>query len=162
MGRLLRHYPPESFNFVTTRCHQARFFLRPDHDLNRAILEWLARAQRHRPGIRIHAILEMSNHLHAIVRDSGASLAFWAQHLLGSLAGAVSALRDRSGAVGARRDSAEPILDDDAILERVAFLATNPVSAHLVDAHEDWPGLLLLPDGARERRIPVSRIDHDR
>ena len=77
MGRPLRRHEPGQLYLVTTRCHQARFFLRPDRELNEAVLEWLARAQQHFPRLQILALCVLSNHLHLVVRDEDGELAAW-------------------------------------------------------------------------------------
>ena len=64
MGRPLRRHEPGQLYLVTTRCHQARFFLRPDPQINEAVLEWLTRAQQHYPRLQILAVCVLSNHLH--------------------------------------------------------------------------------------------------
>ena len=75
MGRPLRRQVPGQYYLFTTRCHQARFFLRPDRDINAAVLEWLARGRERFPAIRIHAVCVMSNHLHLVLRDDASELA---------------------------------------------------------------------------------------
>ncbi len=75
MGRPLRRHEPGQLYLITTRCHQARLFLRPDRELKDAVLEWLARAQQRFPRLRIFAVCVMSNHLHLLVRDEAGELA---------------------------------------------------------------------------------------
>ena len=110
MGRPIRRQTPGQYYLVTTRCHQARFFLRPDAALNAVVLEWLARTQQRFPSVKIHAVCVMSNHLHLVVCDQSAELADWASYLLGNLARGVNRIRGRRGCFFERRYSAEPIL----------------------------------------------------
>jgi REP element-mobilizing transposase RayT len=161
MGRPLRRHEPGQYYLVTTRCHQSRFFLRPDRELNDAVLEWLARAQRHFPRLRILAICVMSNHLHLVVRDEQGDLASWASYFLGHLARAVNRIRERSGACFARRYSAEPILDDEALLECLVYVATNPVKAGLCKRVREWPGVVLFAEEERTQEIPVAFVDRE-
>jgi REP element-mobilizing transposase RayT len=165
MGRPLRRHEPGQLYLVTTRCHQARFFLRPDRELNEAVLEWLARAQQHFPRLRVLALCVMSNHLHLVVRDEKAELASWAGFFLGHLARAVNRIRKRSGTCFERRYSAEPILDDEALIDRLVYVVTNPVQAGLCQRARDWPGVVLVaadgePDG-EPQEIPVAWVDRD-
>ena len=162
MGRPLRRQAPGQHYLITTRCHQARFFLRPDTDLNRAVLEWLTRAQRRFPELRLLAVCVLSNHLHLVVQDRAGELADWASYLLGNLARATHRLRGRTGACFERRCSAEPILDDEALVERVVYTVINPVKAGLCRRAEAWPGVVLFARGLRPEPIPVSWIDRDR
>ncbi len=143
MGRPLRRHAPDTFYLVTSRCHQARFLLRPEPAINDAVHEWLARAQRAFPGVHLFAVCVMSNHLHLLLRDTEGELAAWASYFLGNLARAVNTVRHRHGVVFERRYSAEPILDDEALLDRLAYVINNPVKARLCQAPHLWPGVLL-------------------
>jgi REP element-mobilizing transposase RayT len=128
---------------VTTRCHQGRFLLRPESPINEAILEWLTRAQQAYPGVQIFGLCVMSNHIHLLVRDSQGELAAWASYLLGNLARSINVIRGRRGVVFERRYSAEPVLDDVALLDRLVYVVTNPVNAGLCGQSRQWPGILL-------------------
>jgi REP element-mobilizing transposase RayT len=161
MGRPLRRHVPGQYYLVTTRCHQARFFLRPDRDLNEAVLEWLTRAQYRFPELLIVAACVMSNHLHLVVRDQSGQLASWASYFFGNLARAVNRIRGRSGACFDRRYSAEPILDDEALIGCLVYTVTNPVKAGLCNRADEWPGVVLFAPGPRRKEIPVSWIERD-
>jgi REP element-mobilizing transposase RayT len=161
MGRPLRRQVPGEYYLVTNRCHQARHFLRPDPQINDAVMEWLARAQKAFPGIRLHAVCVMSNHLHLVVHDQKGELAAWAGYFLSNLARAVNRIRKRSGKFFARRHSAEPILDDEALIDRLLYVVTNPVKANLCKRAEQWPGVLLwAPEGVAVERN-VSWVDRN-
>jgi len=161
MGRPLRYHEPGRTYLVTTRCHEARFFLKPDPDLNQAVLEWLTRAQKHYPAQRIYAVCAMSNHLHLIVHDADGALAAWAAYFLGNLARAVNRIRGRSGSFYERRYSAEPILDDGALIDRLVYVVTNPVKAGLCKTADSWPGVLLVADHGRPLEMEVTWVDRD-
>jgi len=159
MGRPLRRQSPGQFYLFTTRCHQARFFLRPDPHLNHIVLEWLARSQQRFPQIRILAACVLSNHLHLVLRDDAGQLADWASHFLGNLASAVNRLRERSGTFFERRYAAEPILDVAALHDRLLYVVTNPVKARLCERSGDWPGVVLYAKGPQREEIPVTWIN---
>lgn len=161
MGRPLRRHAPGQCYLVTTRCHQARFFLRPDPELNAAVLEWLARAQEFFPDVHLHAVCVMSNHIHLIVRDRRGELASWASFFLGNLARAVNRIRRRSGTFFERRYSAEPILDDDAMIDRIVYVVTNPVKAGLCRRVRQWPGVVLWAEEGQVFEKRVSWIDRN-
>lgn len=143
MGRPLRRHEPGTYYLVTTRCHQARFFLRPDPGLNQAVLQWISRAQHALPDVHLLAVCAMSNHLHLLVHDTSGRLAAWASYFLGNLARAVNHVRERRGVVFERRYSAEPILDNDALSDRLLYVLANPVQAGLCNQVKGWPGVLL-------------------
>jgi REP element-mobilizing transposase RayT len=158
MGRPLRRHAPNTDYLVTTRCHQARFLLRPEPAVNQAVLEWLSRAQRAYPGVQLFGLCVMSNHLHLLVRDTEGELAAWASYLLGNLARSINAIRERCGVVFERRYSAEPVLDDAALLDRLAYLVTNPVAAGLCNQSRHWPGLVLWTRTGKPERREVSWV----
>jgi len=158
MGRPLRRHAPNTYYLVTTRCHQARFLLRPEPAINEAVLEWLTRAQRAYPGVHLFGLCVMSNHLHLLVRDTQGELAAWASYLLGNLARSVNAIRERCGVVFERRYSAEPVLDDAALLDRLVYVVTNPVNAGLCSQSRHWPGLLLWTRAGESKSREVSWV----
>lgn len=143
MGRPLRHQEPGSFFFVTTRCLESRFLLRPDPELRSQSERWLARALERSPGITMYAAIAMSNHLHMLLRDNNGTLSEFMRYYLGNLARSVNLIRGRSGPVFHRRYDATRILDPRSAVHYLAYLIANPVSTGLVERHEEWPGLLL-------------------
>ena len=161
MGRPLRRHEPGQLYLVTTRCHQARFFLRPDPQINEAVLEWLTRAQQHFPRLQILAVCVLSNHLHLVVRDQDGELAAWASYFLGHLAVAVNRIRKRRGACFERRYSAEPILDDEALLDRLIYVIVNPVKAGLSRSASKWPGVVIFASKNKTEEIAVSWVDRN-
>jgi hypothetical protein len=51
-----------------------------------------------------------------------------------------------------RRASAEPILDEDALLARVLYVLMNPVASDLVEQVLEWPGLSSAPELLRNTK----------
>jgi hypothetical protein len=100
----------------------------------------------------------MSNHLHLLVRDTQGELAAWASYLLGNLARSINAIRERWGVVFARRYSAEPVLDDAALLDRLVYVVTNPVNAGLCKQSRHWPGLVLWTSAGEPELREVSWV----
>ncbi len=115
----------------------------PSDPLNQRVGFWFGRALRRFPGIHAHAIYVASNHIHAVVTDLDGSLSAFFGYFFGQLAKDVNAFRDRRGPVFHRRFSAEPILDDDAVCERIAYLVCNPMIDRLTHDWREWPGVLL-------------------
>jgi REP element-mobilizing transposase RayT len=162
MGRPLRLLAPTTTWFVTTRCVDSRFFLRPDAPLNTVLGLCLARACKRHPGISVLGFVALSNHLHILLVDEQSQLSSFMELLLGTLAKAVNAQRKRRGHVFERRFSAEPVLDPWALHDRWLYLALNPVRAGLVARHEQWPGLCLLASGHAPQSYLFRRFRHDR
>jgi putative transposase len=162
MGRPLRWLQPGTTWFVTSRCLQARFLLRPDHKLTALVGYWLARAARRCAQVQVHGAVALSNHFHLIVTDPASELSAFMEYFLANVAKAINHLRRRSGPVFERRFSAEPILDPAALGERMAYLVLNPVRAHLVERHQDWPGLCLWTPEDNVAVHPFRIFDRER
>lgn len=143
MPRPIRWLRPRTRWFVTSRALEARFLLVPSDALNQRVGFWFGRALRRFPGIHAHAIYVASNHIHSVVTDLDGSLSAFFGYFFGQLAKDVNTLRDRRGPVFHRRFSAEPILDDDAVCERIAYLVCNPIIDRLTHHWREWPGVLL-------------------
>ncbi|TXD31989.1 hypothetical protein FRC96_19395 [Lujinxingia vulgaris] len=139
MGRPLRIQDPSHCYFVTNRCFQERFFLTPTPEINALILGWLARAAK-RYDVEIFFFLFMSNHFHLAVRAPRENLHRFMGYFQCNLAGDVNQILKRTGSLFARRYSAEPMLDDDAMMQKWRYTMTNPVEANLVSHVRFWPG----------------------
>ena len=73
MGNPLRIQGEEAIYFVTNRCFQEQFLLRPDDEVNRIAVAVLLRAARiHK--VEIFAFVFMSNHFHLMVRARSLNL----------------------------------------------------------------------------------------
>ena len=102
----------------------------------------LARAQA-RYGVKLYGVTIMSNHLHLIVRTPNKNLASFMNYVKARSAEGLNFLLGRSGPFWSRRYDAQPILDDEAALERLCYSTHNPVAAGLVHTAKQWPGLNL-------------------
>ena len=138
-----RRQEPGTRYLVTTRCLGAAFRLRPDAERRALVGFHLARAQARFPGVIVHAIVQMSNHLHLVVTDGSGQLSDFMCAFLSPLAKGINALDDVRGPVFERRYTPTPIVDDDALLDCIVYTITNPVAAGLVETPDAWPGLLL-------------------
>ena len=131
---------PGSACMLTRRCTQRQFLLRPDRETNNAFVYCLAvAAQRH--GMTIMNFVQMSNHLHDVIYDrEGTAPAFYEDfHKL--LAKCVNALRGRwENFFAPGQTSVVRCETQDDLIERLVYIATNPVNDHLVERVEDWPG----------------------
>lgn len=145
-----RQLIPETYWFVTTRCSDGVQLLRPDAECESIVAYWLGRALSAQPGIQLLAAVQMSNHLHLVVRDDDSSLSRFMAHFLGQTARAVNRLRNRRGPMLERRFTSAPILDREALTDRIVYCALNPVAANLVRSPKEWPGLCLWEAGSRE------------
>jgi REP element-mobilizing transposase RayT len=143
MGRPVRHFHPDGYYFVTARCFQARLLLVPSDETNALVGGTLARA------VALHAIelfgyVVASNHLHLLLRAPRGNLPSFMQYLLSNTAKKVGRLVSWRGGLWERRYSAEPVLDDDAMVGRLRYILSHGVKEGLVPRCSQWPGLSCL------------------
>jgi len=140
MGRPLRMHLPEDVYFVTNRTIEERFWLTPYDEAKKIFGRWLARAVK-KFGIELYAHCVMGNHYHLLLRAPNDNLSAFMEFLQANVAKAINRLHDRRGPLWQRRYSAEPVLDVEAMVDRMGYILANPTSAHLVLVPEQWPGL---------------------
>ena len=130
--------------FVTVRCFQGRYLLRPSPETNEVLGGVLSRAVRLH-GVELFSFSVISSHIHLVVRAPRGNLPRFMQYLLTNVSKKVGRLVEWSGNFWERRYSAEPILDETALLERVRYVLSHGVKEGLVRRCRDWPGLSSLP-----------------
>jgi REP element-mobilizing transposase RayT len=130
--------------FVSVRCFQQRYLLRPSAETNEVLGGVLSRAVRLH-GIELYSFSVVSNHIHLVVRARRGNLPKFMQYLLANVSKKVGRLVRWHGSFWERRYSAEPILDEAALLERVRYVLSHGVKEGLVRRCRDWPGLSCLP-----------------
>ena len=125
---------------TTRRCTQRQYLLRPDAETNNAFLYCLiVAAQKYQ--IDVLDFVQMSNHLHDGIYDRhGNAPAFYA-HFHKLLAKCVNALRGRWENVFASEQVCVVRLETaDELIDKLVYIATNPVQASLVERVDEWPG----------------------
>jgi hypothetical protein len=121
-------------------------FLRPSREVNLIIRYCLALAT-HRFGVRVHAYCFLSNHYHLVATDCRGELPCFMHCLDLLLARALNALRGRSESFWSSGSySAVELADPETVVEKIAYVLANPVSAGLVRAGRLWPGVISHPD----------------
>ena len=120
-----------------------RLFLRPSERTNEVLGGVLARAVR-LTGVELFAFAFASNHVHLLVRAPERNLSEFMQHLLTNISKKVGTLVGWRGAFWERRYSAEPVLDDEALLGRIRYILSHGVKEGLVASCREWPGLTSL------------------
>lgn len=143
MARRIRWFPPGvRFYELITKCSGDEMLMRPDELAVWLIAQALSGALLKKKGVRILAFCFVSNHYHLIVMvDPGGSISSFMQSLNMSLASSLNAHRSRSGGFVKGRFDDTPILDEEHLLERLAYVHAQPVHHGLVARVEDWPGL---------------------
>jgi REP element-mobilizing transposase RayT len=130
--------------FVSVRSFQRRFLLRPSAETNEVLGGVLSRAVRLH-GVELFSFIVLSDHLHLVVRAPRGNLPRFMQYLLTNVSKKIGRLVRWQGNFWERRYSAEPILDDAALLGRVRYVISHGVKEGLVRRCRDWPGLSSLP-----------------
>lgn len=177
MARPVRMYQAGEIYLVTARCFQRRNLLRPSNETKEVLGGVLARAVR-RYGVEVFVFSFLSNHMHLVLRAPDENLPRFMQYLMANISKKVGALVGWRGAFWERRYSASPILDDEALLERVRYVLSHGPKEGLVRRCHQWPGLSALPfmlDGqprrfhwfnwtrrasGNSRRETRARLDH--
>jgi hypothetical protein len=119
---------------------------------------WLARAVEVF-GVELYGSVFMGNHFHLTAVFPDGNMPGFMGYLKGHLAQAINALWGRTGAVFERRYSAEPILDDAAVIGRWLYMATNPTAAGLVAQSASWNGFSTLSMSLGDQVGHFSLID---
>ncbi len=126
--------------FITRRCTQRQFLFRPSKRVNR-ILRFCLAAAAERFGIRIHAFVFMSNHYHLVATDVDGRLSDFLHWLHTHISKCLNAHHGRSQNLFDTRQPNLVVVPTAAdVLEKIAYVLTNPVAAALVRKAEQWPG----------------------
>ena len=154
---LPREVLPGRVHMLSRRCTQRQFLLRPDKVTNETFLYCLA-AAANRYDVRVVLPVAMSNHHHTVVYDGEGRVIEFMEHFHKMLAKAQNAHRGR----GENLWSSEPpslvqLVGVDDLLEKLVYVATNPVKAGLVDRAHHWPGVQGLDALLNRRTIVVRR-----
>ncbi|APR85350.1 Transposase [Minicystis rosea] len=92
-------------------------------------------------GLQVHAFCAMSTHLHLVVTDVEGVLPRFLQFFHRLVALGTKVLRHWEGAVWDHEaTSVVRLLTRTAVVEKIAYVLANPVSAGLVRRARDWPG----------------------
>ncbi|MBV8761398.1 MAG: hypothetical protein JO257_29135 [Deltaproteobacteria bacterium] len=131
---------PGSALMLTRSCTQRQFLLRPDPETNNAFIYCLAvAAQRYEQEVVIFT--QMSNHLHDSIFDRHATAPKFYEHFHKLLARCVNALRGRwENFFASGQTSVVRLETQEALIEKLVYIATNPVKDGLVARVDDWPG----------------------
>jgi REP element-mobilizing transposase RayT len=126
--------------FITRRCTQREFLLRPDPATNNAFTYALAEAAQ-RCDVTIVLPQMMSNHHHTIAYDPHGNHVDFRQRLHRNVAASQNALRGRwENLWAAEEPCVVELVSTEDLLEKLVYVATNPVKDHLVEKVHHWPG----------------------
>ncbi len=129
------------FYLITRRCTQRQFLLRPDDTTNNAFVYCLGEAAQ-RFEIDIVLPSAMSNHHHTVVFDRHGRYPQFVEHFHKMLARCMNARWGRWENLWAAEEACiTRLLDREAVIEKLAYAASNPVKDLLVEQAHQWPGV---------------------
>lgn len=154
-----RRILPGQTSFVTRRCSQRLYLLRPSPEVENLFLYCLAYAAK-RNGIVIHSITVMGNHYHIVLTDTYGILPFFMMDLNRMIAKALNCRYGRWENFWApgSYDRKVCVSPEDS-LDRMVYTAANPTSAGLVEKVDQWPGLCTKPEDLDGRVLRATRPD---
>lgn len=117
--------------------------MRPDDSLKNAFVYCLAlAAEKH--GVAVHALCAMSNHYHLVITDTEGVLPDFMAWFNRQFAMCVKRFRRWDEVVWEPNVaySAVELVSPPEVIDKVAYVILNPVSAALVRSPERWPGAL--------------------
>ena len=152
-------------SMVTRRCTQRQYMLTPNGACNNAVIYCIIVAAR-KTGVCILDFMTMPNHLHdALFDPRGELVAFYTEfHRL--LAKCRNAQLGRwENFWDSKQTNVVRLETPDDIMDKLVYIATNPVTAGLVETVEDWPGAcgyhaLITGEPLRATR-PAEYFDED-
>jgi len=131
---------PGSASMITRRCTQRQFLLRPDREMNNAFVYCLGVAVQ-RAQVELLNFMQMSNHLHDGIYDRHGTGPEFYEHFHKLLAKCGNALRGRWENFFASEQVCVVRLETrEALIDKLVYIATNPVKDGLVAKVSDWPG----------------------
>jgi putative transposase len=160
---LPRRIEPGLTFLVTRRTQRRTHLFRPDQQMNELFLYLLAViSSRH--GVLVHGVTLMSTHEHLVVTDVRGCLPRFLAELHRTVALCVKVLRKWEGEVwDGGKTSVVELRTTAAVIEKLAYIAANPVAAGLVRRPTEWPGITTLPNDLGQAtwtaRRPTVYID---
>ena len=156
-----RRIVPGATYLVTRRCYQRTFRLRPSPATTHVLAYCLALALD-KTGVALHAACFMSNHHHLVITDPRGELPNFLRELHRSTAKAMNASQGQwENLWSAEPCSAVRLVDEEDVIDKMAYVAVNPVAAGLVGQPQEWPGLSRWTPGLAKALRPSAYFDEN-
>lgn len=160
-----RRILPGLVYFLTRRCTQRQFLLKPGKYVNLVLLYLLAEAAQ-RFNVTVYAYCAMSNHIHLVVRDNEGNLPQFMAHFYKLVAKVLNVHWARTENLWSNEQaSVVRLVQDNDALEKIVYTLANPVQDNLVENVPDWPGIssygLMLNGKEKETRRPPGFFKPD-
>jgi putative transposase len=148
------------YYFITRRCTQRQFLLRPDAETNNAFIYCLALAAKKYDIDLILAVAE-SNHHHTVIYDRHGHYPKFMEHFHKLVARSQNSLRGRWENFWASQQACVVRLVDRAdVIAKLVYTASNPVKDRLVERAHQWPGVNGYSKLLRGRSLKATRPRH--
>ncbi|HEU0032428.1 MAG TPA: hypothetical protein VFQ53_17470 [Kofleriaceae bacterium] len=139
---LPRDVVPGRFYMITRRCTRREFLLRPNDETNNAYAYCLGLAMQRFENMAVILTCQMSNHHHTVVFDRDGEYPAFMEHFHRMVARCMNVHLGRDENFWSSQQACVvQLVDIDAIFDKLAYTATNPVKSNLVATVEDWPGI---------------------
>lgn len=139
----IRIWEPEGIYFVTNRCIEEMYMMRPggvQKEVQRICLACLAwAAQKH--DVEVFSYVFMSNHFHLLVRALSQNLSEFMRDFQRELAARLNRHWGRTGTMFPRPFDAPKVIGEAEFLRRMTYIVNNPCHSNLVHHPKDWPGV---------------------
>jgi putative transposase len=155
-----RQILPERFYMSTRRCARRQLILRPDEETNNAFAYCLAEAAE-RFQIELIVAQLMSNHYHAVLFDRYGHIIEFIEHFHKLVAKSQNALRGRCENLwSTTAPSLVELVETSDVIDKIVYVATNPVLDNLVERVDHWPGPKMVGAMLRDELLTSRRPDH--
>jgi REP element-mobilizing transposase RayT len=152
-----RQILPEATYLITRRTIFRHMLLRPDQRMTQMLLYLLALFAR-RDHLQVHAFCAMSTHLHIILTDVDGNLPRFLHSFHRMVALCTKALRRWPHVVWDKSSTSVVRLETPAaVVEKIAYVLANPVTARLVRGAHQWPGAKVLAGEIGSGEIGADR-----
>ena len=138
-----RKFLPNTTYFITRRCTQRQFLLKPTKRNTQIFLYCLAVAAKE-TGVNIHAVSVMSNHYHILATDPQTRISEFYGWVHKYVAKAVNASYGRFENLWSSEKTSVLVPESGKdVLGRAVYTLSNPVAACLVAKGEKWPVIVI-------------------
>ena len=142
MPRPLRHCSAQYVAEIAGRTLFGLFRLAPKPLLMTEIIGIFGKAQERYPQVKLHVLVTMSNHYHALATCADANLlGRWLSWTKAAIARAAQFHHGFKGPVWGRRAATISVIDDVTLRDRVKYLMAQACAENLVLKPGDWPGV---------------------
>ncbi len=163
MGYPLRWNRPDLVYEVSISTIQGRYLLRPSLEVRDLILGVLSRALERYRSVKLYGFVFGRDQASLLLSASDEQeLSPFMAYLEGNTARKLGRLLDWSGKLWAGRFRAVPVLDEEAIAQRLRHVLSLGVAEGLVESPRAWPGASAVPALLGTMTLEGAWVDRDR